>query len=130
MKECQIKMSILQLFKNKYFMLRQILKFRTKNAWFSYFEEQIQKDIVIFAIRALKVETLMLRNFDLRLKLPSLHIQLNNYLQIWTQHSGICQNAKFQAKVQNAKFSARNTLFGYVWDRTWTNYCRIWDLLS
>ena len=50
------------------------LKFRTKNALFRYFGEQIEKDIAIFAISALKVESFMqnVRNFNLGPKLPSL----------------------------------------------------------
>ena len=55
-------------------MLRKKLKFRTKNALFRYFGEQIEKDIAIFAISALKVESFMqnVRNFNLGPKLPSL----------------------------------------------------------
>ena len=107
------------------------LKFRTKNALFRYFGEQIEKDIAIFAISALKVESFMqnVRNFNLGPKLPSLDWHLKNYWHIWNQHPWICRNAKFQVKVQNPKFSTKNTLFSYVWDRTWINYCRIWNLL-
>ena len=50
------------------------LKFRTKNALFRYFGEQIKKDIAIFAMSALKVESFMqnVRNFNLEPKMPSL----------------------------------------------------------
>ena len=50
------------------------LKFKTKNALFRYFREQIEKDIAIFAITTLKVESFMqsIRNFDLGPKLSSL----------------------------------------------------------
>ena len=46
----------------------------TKNALFRYFGEQIEKDIAIFAISALKVESFMqnVRNFNLGSKLTSL----------------------------------------------------------
>ena len=108
------------------------LKFRTKNALFRYFGEQIEKDIAIFAISALKVQSFMqnIRNFDLGPKLPSLDWHLKDYWHIWNQHPQISRNAKFQAKVQNPKFGTKNTLFCYVWDRTWRNYCRIWNLLA
>ena len=107
------------------------LKFRAKNALFRYFGEQIEKDIAIFAISPLKVESFKqnVRNFSLVPKLLSLDRHLKNYWHIWNQHPRICRNAEFQAKVQNPKFSTKNTLFGYVWDRTWVNYCRIWNLL-
>ena len=108
------------------------LKFRTKNALFRYFGEQIEKDNAIFAINALKVELFMqnVRNFNLGPKLLSLDWHLKNYWHIWNQQPRICRNAKFQAKLKNPKFSTKNTLFGYVWYRTWINYCRIWDLQS
>ena len=50
------------------------LKFRTKNALFRYFGDQIEKNIAIFATKALKVESFMqnVRNFNLGLKLISL----------------------------------------------------------
>ena len=50
------------------------LKFRTKNALFRYFGEQIEKDIAIFAINADNVESFMqnVRNFNSGMKLPSL----------------------------------------------------------
>ena len=107
------------------------LKFSTKNALFRYFGEQIKKDIAIFAISAVKVESFMqnVRNFNLGPKLPFLDSHLKNYGHIWNQHPRICRYAKFQAKVQNLKFSTKNTLFGYFWDRTWIYYCRIWNLL-
>ena len=82
----------------------------------SYFGEQIKKDIAIFAISILKVESFM-QNVP---KLPSLDWHLKNYWHIWNQYPRICWNAKF---------STKNTLFGYVWGRTWINYCRIWNLL-
>ena len=107
------------------------LKFRTKNALFRYFAEQIEKDIAIFAISVLKVESFMqnVRIFNLGLKLPSLDWHLKSYWHIWNQHLRIFQNAKFQAKAQNSKFNTKNILLGYVWDRTWINYYRISNML-
>ena len=127
----KLKISTLEFFKNKCFMLRKKLKFRTKNALFRYFGEQIEKDIAIFAISALKVESFMqnVRNFSLGLKLPSSDWHSKKYWHIWNQHPRICRNTKFQAKVQNPKFSTKNTFFGCVWDRIWINYCRIWNVL-
>ena len=105
-------------------------KFRTKNALFRYFLEQIEKDIAIFVISTLKVKSFMqnVRNFNLEPKLPSLDWHLKNYGHIWNQHPRICRNVKFQKNVQNPKFSTKNTLFGYVWNITLINYCRIWNL--
>ena len=107
------------------------LKFRTKNALFRYFREQIEKYIAIFVISAVKVKSFMqnVRNFNLGPKLSSLDWHLKNYWHIWNQYARICRNAKFQANAQNPKFSTRNTLFGYVWDRTMINFCRIWNSL-
>ena len=90
------------------------LKFRTKNALFMYFWKQIEKDIAIFAISVLKVERFRqnIRNSSLGPSLPSLDWHLKSYWNIWNQHPQICRNAKFQAKVQDSKFSTKNTLFG------------------
>ena len=103
------------------------LKFKTENALFRYFGEQIEKDIAIFVITALKVESFLqnIRNFNLGPTLSSLDWHLKNYWHIWNQDPGICWNAKFQAKVQNPKFSSNNTLFDHFWDRAWINYCGI-----
>ena len=61
------------------------LTFRTKNALFRYFGEQIEKDIAIFAISALELESFMqnVKNFNLGPKLPSLdwHFWLLTYLK-------------------------------------------------
>ena len=107
------------------------IKFRTKNGLFRYFGEQIEKDIAIFGISALKVRSFVqnVRNFSLGPKLSSLDWHLKSYWYIWNRHPQICRNAKFQVKVQNPKFVTQNTLFRYFWDRTWINYCRIWSLL-
>ena len=90
------------------------LKFRTKNSLFRYFWEQIEKDIAIFAISILKMERFMqtVRNSSLGPRRPSLDWHLKNYWNIWNHHPQICRNAKFQAKVQNSKFSTKNTLLG------------------
>ena len=87
------------------------LKFKTRNALFRYFQEQIEKDIAMFAIIALKVESFMqnVRNFNLGPKLSSLDWHLKNYWHIWNWHSRICWNIKNQSKVQSSKFSAKNT---------------------
>ena len=45
-------------------------------------------------------------------KLSSLDWHLKSFWHIWNQHPQICRNAKFQAKVQNPKFSTKNALFG------------------
>ena len=76
------------------------LKFRTKNALFRYFGEQIEKDIAIFAISALKVESFMqnVRNFNLGPKLPSLDWHLKNYWRIWNQLPRICWTQNFRQK--------------------------------
>ena len=49
------------------------LKFRTENALFRYFGEQIEKDIAIFAISTLKVESFIqnVRNINVGLNFPS-----------------------------------------------------------
>ena len=70
----KFKIRTLGVFKNKCFILRKNLKFRTKNVLFRCFGEKIEKDIAKFAISALKVESFMqnVRNFNLGPKLPSL----------------------------------------------------------
>ena len=97
------------------------LKFRTKNTLFRYFEEQIEKDIAIFAISTFKVETFMqnLRNFNFGLKLPSLDWHLKNYWHIWNRDPRICRNPKFREKMKFPKFGTKNGLFGYFWTEIW-----------
>ena len=95
------------------------LKFKTKNGLFRYFGEQVEKDIAIFAISALKVESFMqnVRNFNLGPKLPFLDWHLKNYCHIWNQHPRICLIAKFREIAKLSKFGTKNALFGYVWAR-------------
>ena len=72
------------------------LTFRTKNALFTYFWELAEKDIAIFAISALKVESFMqnIRNFNLGPKLLPLdwHLKkLLTYLKLAPSNLSICE---------------------------------------
>ena len=98
------------------------LRFMTKNALFRYFGEQIEKDIAIFAISALKVESFMqnVRNFNLGSKLTSLDWRLKNYWHISNQHPRICQNEKFCAKIKVLKGTLKQiwkpaNIFVLIW---------------
>ena len=81
------------------------LKFRTKNALFRYFWEQIEKRYCYICHRCLKVESSVqnIRNFNLRPELPSLDWHFKNFWHIWNQHSRICWNAKRCSKQTNNK---------------------------
>ena len=87
----------------------KILTFRTKNALFRYFGEQIEKDIAIFAISALKVESFMqnVRNFNLGPKLPSLDWNLKNYWQIWNQEPRIVEMQNFRQKYKTLNLAPK-----------------------
>ena len=94
------------------------LKFRTKNALFRYFGEQIEKDIAIFAIKALKMQSFMqnVRNSNLGQKLPSLDWHLKNYWHIWKSAPSSLPNCNILWKNEN----------GQIWDQK----CLIWVFLG
>ena len=52
---------------------------------------------------------------------------LENYCQIWNQHSQICQIAKFCGKIKVQRFGTKNASFGYFWAGILENYCHIWN---
>ena len=70
----KFKITNLELFKNKCLMLCEKLKFGIKMPYLGIFGNKSEKDIAIFAISAVKVESFVqnLRNFSLEPKLPSL----------------------------------------------------------
>ena len=82
------------------------LKFRTKNALFRYCGKQVEKDIAIFAISALKVESFMqnVKNFNLGPKLPSLdwHLKTIGIFEISTLEFVEMQNFRQKYKTLNS----------------------------
>ena len=63
--------------------------------------EQVEKDIAIFAISALKVESFMhnVRDFNLRLKVSSLDWHLKNYCHIWNVFMDVWQGSEYLSEL-------------------------------
>ena len=72
----------------------------------------------IFAIRALKVESLMqCKKFQFKTETLFFRLTLKKIFTYLKSAFSTLSKSKISGKSRNSKFSTKNTSFGYVWDR-------------